>query len=108
MEADALFLQLDAQKPIDPSKLDFDNIAKIQKQIEQVYHFERDVATARVQDKSFDSTVNKINDYMGKYRRSYRDTEYLRAPLDNPMKAAERRNADRARQKFEATKEALD
>ena len=45
---------------------------------------------------------------MGKYRRTYRDPEYLRAPLDDPMKAAERRNADRARQRFEATKEALD
>ena len=41
---------------------------------------------------------------MGKYRRTYMDGEYLRDPLDNPMKAAERRNADRARQQFEATK----
>ena len=92
------------QLPIDPSKLDFDNIAKIQKEIEQVYHFERDVATARVQDKAFDSTVKKIDDYMGKYRGTYMDGEYLRDPLDNPVKMAERRNADRARRSFEATK----
>ena len=55
------------------------------------------MATARVQDSNFDKTVGKINDYMGKYRRSYMDEDYLRAPLDNPMKAAERRNADRAK-----------
>ena len=94
--------------PIDPSNLDFDNIDKVQKEIEQVYHFERDVATARVQDTAFDGTVGKINDYMGKYRKTYLDSEYNRDPIDDNMKRAERRNADRARRTFEATKQALD
>ena len=41
---------------------------------------------------------------MGKYRGTYMDGEYLRDPLDNPVKMAERRNADRAIRSFEATK----
>ena len=69
-----------------------------------MYHFERDVATARVQDPAFDSTVGALNDYMGKYRKTYLDGEYLRDPIDNPMKRAERRNADRARRQYEASK----
>ena len=92
------------KKPIDPSELDFDNISKIQKEIEQVYHFERDVATARVQDPAFDSTVDKIKNYMGSFRKTHQDPEYLRDPAATPMEAAERRNADHDRRKFEATK----
>ena len=96
------------QLPIDPSNLDFDKIDTLQKEIEQVYHFERDVATARVQDAAFDGTVGKINDYMDKYRRTYEDREYNRDPIDDNMKRAERRNADAARRQFEASKQALD
>ena len=45
---------------------------------------------------------------MEKYRNTHQDPEYLRDPAATPMEAAERRNADRARRKFEATKQALD
>ena len=45
---------------------------------------------------------------MGEYRKTKIDPEYLRDPAATPMEAAERRNADRARRKFEATKQALD
>ena len=108
MRADTLLLQLDAKKPINPSELDFDNISKIQKQIEQVYRFERDVATAKVQDPAFEQTVGKINNYMGDFRKNYKDSEYLRDPIADDYAAAERRNADKARRNFEATKQALD
>ena len=45
---------------------------------------------------------------MGKYRKTYLDREYNRDPLESPMARAERRNADRARRQYEATKDALD
>ena len=56
-------------------------IATLQDEIEQVYNFERDKASARAQDPEFDKTVGNINTYMADYRKTYRDREYLRDPL---------------------------
>lgn len=82
-------------------------MAVLQGEIEEVYNFERDVATARVMDPTFDSAVDKIASTMDNVRRTYKDPEYLRDPLDAKASAA-RRAEDRSRARFEATKQALD
>ena len=76
-------------------------------EIEKVFNFERDVATAKVQDPSFDAKVAKIDDYMMNYRKTYKDPDYLRDPLP-PFQSAARRMNDKAAREFEATKQALD
>lgn len=58
-------------------------------------------------DPKFDATVGKIAQTMDDVRRTYKDAEYLRDPLD-PKASAARRADDRARAQFEATKQALD
>ena len=58
-------------------------------------------------DPTFDATVDKISKTMDDVRRTYKDPEYLRDPL-KPEASAARRADDRARAKFEATKQALD
>lgn len=58
-------------------------------------------------DSNFDATVDKISKTMDDVRRTYKDPEYLRDPL-KPEASAARRAEDRARAKFEATKQALD
>lgn len=57
------------------------DVGGLSEEIEKVFNFERDVATAKVQDKQFDSKVNQIDDYMMKYRKTYKDPDYLRDPL---------------------------
>ena len=76
-------------------------------EIEKVFNFERDVASARVQDPTFDSKVKQIDDYMMSYRKTYKDPDYLRDPLP-PFESAARRMDDKAKREFEATKQALD
>ena len=76
-------------------------------EIEKVFNFERDVASAKVQDPAFDSKVQKIDDYMMSYRKTYKDPDYLRDPLP-PFQSAARRMNDKAARHFEATKQALD
>jgi hypothetical protein len=41
---------------------DLKKMAVLQTEIEEVYNFERDVATAKVQDPTFDAAVSRIND----------------------------------------------
>ena len=72
-----------------------------------MFNFERDVATAKVQDPAFDSKVKQIDDYMMSYRKTYKDPDYLRDPLP-PFESAARRMNDKAKRNFEATKQALD
>ena len=76
-------------------------------EMEKVFNFERDVATAKVQDPGFDSKVAKIDDYMMNYRKTYKDPTYLRDPLP-PFQSAARHMSDQAARNFEATKMALD
>ena len=57
---------------------------KMADEIEKVYNFERDVATAKSINKNFDQTAAKIKDYTLKYRTTYKDPEYLRDPV-SPM-----------------------
>ena len=78
-------------------------MAVLQDEIEEVYNFERDVATARVMDPTFDSAVDRIAKTMDDVKRTYKDKEYLRDPLP-PKESAARRADDRARARFEATK----
>ena len=86
---------------------DLKKMAVLQDEIEQVYNFERDVATARVMDPAFDGAVEKIAKTMDDVKRTYKDAEYLRDPLDAKASAA-RRAEDRSRAHYEATKQALD
>jgi len=86
---------------------DLKKMAVLQDEIEEVYNFERDVATARVMDPNFDAAVDKIARTMDDVKRTYKDAEYLRDPL-KPEASAARRADDRARARFEATKQALD
>ena len=81
---------------------------KLSDEIEKVYNFERDVTTARTLDKNFDQTAHKISEFMSNVRRTYKDPEYLRDPLTDPYKAAERFKEDKNRWEFEAYKQALD
>lgn len=76
-------------------------------EIEKVFNFERDVASAKVQDPNFDNKVQKIDNYMMSYRKTYKDPDYLRDPLP-PFASAARRMNDKAARHFEATKLALD
>ena len=62
---------------------------KMADEIEKVYNFERDVATAKSINKDFDKTAEKIKDYSLKYRTTYKDPEYLRDPV-SPMEHAVR------------------
>ena len=94
-------------KPIDISKLDFAKIDEIARQIEEVYNFERDVATAKAQNPEFDKTVAAITDYITKYRGTYKDESRLRDYV-SPMDSAIRSKADREQREFEAVKMALD
>ena len=61
----------------------------LSEEIEKVFNFERDVATAKVQDATFDAKVGQIDDYMMKYRKTYKDADYLRDPLP-PFESAAR------------------
>ena len=81
---------------------------KLSDEIERVYNFERDVTTARTLDKNFDKTASKISEFMSNVRRTYKDPEYLRTPLADPYKAAERFKDDKNRREFESYKQALD
>jgi len=78
-------------------------MAVLQDEIEEVYNFERDVATARVMDPNFDAAVDRIAKTMDDVKRTYKDKEYLRDPLDAKASAA-RRADDRSRARYEATK----
>ena len=98
---------LQMSKPVDPNNLDFDKIEEMMKEIEQVYNYERDMATARVQNKKFDDTVGKVNDYMKEYRKTFKDNTYLRDPLP-PLESAMRRKDDKMKREYEASKQALD
>ena len=91
-KADSMLLQI--SKPVDPNNLDFDKVEDMMKEIEQVYNYERDMATARVQNTKFDDTVGKINTYMKEYRKTFKDNTYLRDPLP-PMESAMRRKEDK-------------
>ena len=73
-------MQVQAQKLIKPSELDFNKIKELATNIEQVYNFERDVTVAKVTDPEFDKTVKNINNYMTKYRGTFQDANYLREP----------------------------
>ena len=86
---------------------DVDAALKLSDEIEKVYNFERDVATARTLDKNFDKTAAKISTFMSNVRKTYKDPEYLRDPV-SPMKTAERFKADKNRREFESYKQALD
>ena len=83
------------------------NVDGLADEIEKVFNFERDVATAKVQDPTFDSKVGQIDEYMMKYRKTYKDPDYLRDPLP-AFESAARRMDDKAKREFEATKQALD
>jgi hypothetical protein len=89
------------------SKSKTKDINGLSEEIEKVFNFERDVSTAKVQDPSFDSKVKQIDNYMMNYRKTYKDPDYLRDPLP-PFESAARREADKAKREFEATKQALD
>ena len=86
---------------------DLKKMAVLQGEIEEVYNFERDVATARVMDPNFDAATSKIAKTMDEVKRTYKDAEYLRDPLP-PKESAARRAEDRARANYESTKQALD
>ena len=89
------------------SKQKVKDVNSLSEEMEKVFNFERDVASARVQDKSFDQKVSKIDDYMMNYRKTYKDPDYLRDPLP-AFQSAARRMDDKAAREFEATKQALD
>ena len=89
------------------SKSKVKDVNTLASEIEKVFNFERDVASARVQDPTFDSKVKQIDDYMMSYRKTYKDPDYLRDPLP-PFESAARRMDDKAKREFEATKQALD
>ena len=95
--------ELNARSQNEAKKLD-----ALQNEIEQVYNFERDVATAKVQDKGYDAKVSKADEYMANYRFTYKDPEYLRSPAKNEFEAASRREDDKKRRNFEAHKQVLD
>tara|TARA_B110000305_G_C19150688_1_gene497916 strand:+ start:164 stop:703 length:540 start_codon:yes stop_codon:yes gene_type:complete len=95
--------ELEARSQKQASQLD-----SLQQEIEQVYNFERDVATAKVQDKDYDKKVAQVDGYMANYRFTYKDPEYLRAPAKNEFEAAARREDDKKRRNFEAHKQVLD
>ena len=117
-EADKVFAQIDGMPNMGVgvpeaelqarSQREQSKLEALQQEIEQVYNFERDVATARVQDKNFDAKVQKVDDYMANYRFTYKDPEYLRAPAKNEFEAASRREDDKKRRNFEAHKQVLD
>ena len=87
---------------------DLKKMAVLQTEIEEVYNFERDVATAKVQDPTFDAAVSRINENILNVRKTYKDPEYLRDPAKTKEEMWARHDADNARVNFEATKEALD
>ena len=89
------------------SKSKAKDVDALASEIEKVFNFERDVATARVQDPGFDAKVAAIDKYMMNYRKTYKDSDYLRDPLP-PFQSAARRMDDKAKREFEATKQALD
>ena len=89
------------------SKSKVKDVNALASEIEKVFNFERDVASARVQNPTFDSKVKQIDDYMMSYRKTYKDPDYLRDPLP-PFESAARRMDDKAKREFEATKQALD
>ena len=115
-QADQVFAQIDGMPNMGVSAPELEarsqreatKLEKLQQEIEQVYNFERDVATARVQDKDFDKKVAQVDDYMANYRFTYKDPEYLRAPAKNEFEAAARREDDKKRRNFEAHKQVLD
>ena len=76
-------------------------------EIEKVYNFERDVATAKSVNPAFDKTASTIGEYTRNFRSTYKDPEYLRDPV-SPMERAQRQNEDKAKRDFEAYKQALD
>ena len=85
-----------------------DTAAALSGEIERVYNFERDVTTARTLDKNFDNTAKKISTFMANVRKTYKDPEYLRDPITDPMKTAIRFKEDKNKREFEAYKQALD
>lgn len=89
------------------SKQKVSDVNQLADDIEKVFNFERDVASAKVQDPNFDKKVQQIDDYMMQYRKTYKDPDYLRDPLP-PFQSAARRMSDKAARHFEATKQALD
>ena len=101
--SDNLFLQTE-----DSEGGDLEAASKLADEIEKVYNFERDVATAKSLDPNFDDTAKKISSYMNTVRRTYKDPEYLRDPISDPMKHALRQQEDKNRRDFEAYKQALD
>ena len=76
-------------------------------EIEKVYNFERDVATAKAVNPNFDKVASNIAGYSRNFRSTYADQEYLRDPV-GPMEHAQRQNDDKAKRDFEAYKQALD
>ena len=77
-------------------------------EIEQVYNFERDLATARVLDKDFDKKAQRIDNELSTIRGTYLDPNYLRDPAPDEFTSAKRREEDKQKRSFEAYKQALD
>ena len=100
-------LQIERMNAREYTPEDLKKMAVLQDEVEKVYNFERDVATAKVMDPTFEATVDKIAKTMDDVKRTYKDQEYLRDPL-KPEASAARRAEDRSRARFEATKQALD
>ena len=58
-------------------------------------------------DPAFSSRVSNIREYNRNYRKTYKDSDYLRDPI-TPYESAIRKMNDGRAQEFEAVKQALD
>ena len=90
-----------------PVALDKVTAARLYDEVGKVFHFEHDLAVARVTDKEFDNRVARIDNYMSEVRKTYKDPEYLRNPI-TPFESASRHTEDLRRRNFEAQKQALE